>query len=288
MRALDFAEQEAAERVKQLDFPKKTMLPMSKNSEKVRKERSTMLQRWLNAALKELGKTTELCRFLGLNPEFIGITIVKEKNISEYKDLYDTTPLGRRKGLCAGQLPSKVILGIDDTGAQLFDGATRQPIAGEGYPYHLIRSWSWHQPADAAWHVVLTFGDDQKGYRLELGTQKGKEICAKMREYATLLAVNLRKESLEQQDTDVLQRKLDEMEERLRRLEAAEGAKHPSSCDVYCYFCLSGLPSLPIHMNTTPLWSVRGKRLQEAHSTCSGNPGCERGSSEAWEGLKGA
>ena len=42
-----------------------------------------------------------------------------------------------------------------------------------------------------------------------------------MREYATLLAVNLRKESLEQQDTAVLQRKLDDMESKLSRLEAA-------------------------------------------------------------------
>lgn len=48
------------------------------------------------------------------------------------------------------------------------DGQTRKPISGEGYPYHLIRSWSWHQPHDSPWHVVLTFGDDQKGYKLEV------------------------------------------------------------------------------------------------------------------------
>lgn len=60
----------------------------------------------------------------------------------------------------------------------------------------------------------------------QLGTDKGKEICAKMREYATLLAVNLRKESLEQQETVQLQRKLDDMEGKLRRLEAQE-VRHP-------------------------------------------------------------
>ena len=86
----------AAKRVEQLGFPKKTMLPMqkrpedpymsaaeiaavllwrsrasyksgwrpcrSKNSDKVRKERSSILERWLNAALEELGKTAEVMR----------------------------------------------------------------------------------------------------------------------------------------------------------------------------------------------------------------------------------
>jgi hypothetical protein len=98
----------------------------------------------------------------------------------QYTCIYETKPLGRKKGLTAFVLPPVVLLGIDDTGAQLFDGATKNAIDGEGYPYHLIRSWSWHQPKDSPWHVVLTFGDDQKGYRLELATEMGKEICARV------------------------------------------------------------------------------------------------------------
>ena len=29
--------------------------------------------------------------------------------------------------------------------------------------------------------MVLTFGDDQKGFKLQFATDEGKEICAKMR-----------------------------------------------------------------------------------------------------------
>ena len=52
---------------------------------------------------------------------------------------------GAAKGLTTVALPETVLLGIDMTGVQLFDGRTRALIDGEGYPYHLIRSWSWHQ-----------------------------------------------------------------------------------------------------------------------------------------------
>lgn len=115
---------------------------------------------------------------------------------------------------------------------------------GAGYPYHLIRSWSWHHPSDDMWSVVLTFGDDQKGFKLRLATDQGKTICGKMRgvrtllvpslcawptprfatlaEFATSLAVNLRKESLEQMDTSALQTKLAEMQARLSRAQVKD------------------------------------------------------------------
>eukprot|EP01048_Picozoa_sp_COSAG05_P013244 COSAG05_NODE_1391_length_5001_cov_6495.224194_5_plen_118_part_00 len=88
---------------------------------------------------------------------------------------------------------------------------------------------------------MLTFGDDQKGFKLRLATDEGKTICAKMRgaalkpfvsmvlfyifllaEFATNLAVNLRKESLEQMGTSALQTKLAEMQARLARAEAKD------------------------------------------------------------------
>ena len=34
-------------------------------------------------------------------------------------------------------------------------------------------------------YVVLTFGDDQKNFKLQFQTDEGKEICAKMRAFAT-------------------------------------------------------------------------------------------------------
>lgn len=177
---------------------------------------------WLNAALGIVGKAPELCTFLGLSPEFIGITIVKEKKIEAYECLYKVEPMPPAKGLTTVALPDQILLGIDMTGVQLFDAKTRALIDGEGYPYHLIRSWSWHQPAEDDWYVVLTFGEDQKGFRLQLQTDEGKDICAKMRAFATELAVNLRKESLEQMATPALQTKLTEMRARLRRAEARE------------------------------------------------------------------
>ena len=57
----------------------------------------------------------------------------------------DRCAQGAAKGLTTVALPETVLLGIDMTGVQLFDGRTRALIDGEGYPYHLIRSWSWHQ-----------------------------------------------------------------------------------------------------------------------------------------------
>ena len=110
--------------------------------------------------------------------------------------------------------------------------------------------------------VALTFGEDQKGFKLQFLTDEGKasrqalsplplihsyktadkhsplsrsfthpqlrslcgeqDICAKMRAFATELAVNLRKESLEQMATPALHTKLAEMQDRLRRAEARE------------------------------------------------------------------
>ena len=36
------------------------------------------------------------------------------------------------------------------------------------------------QPSGEDWYVVLTFGDDQKGFKLQFATDEGKEICAKV------------------------------------------------------------------------------------------------------------
>ena len=215
------------DKISSLPFPKKTLLPTSKNSAAVQAKRSVELMSWLNAALGIVGKAPELCRFLGLSPEFIGITIVKEKKIAAYECIFEVEPLppangGIAKGLTTVVLPEMVLMGIDMTGVQLFDGKTRALIDGEGYPYHLIRSWSWHQPSEDDWYVVLTFGDDQKNFKLQFQTDEGKEICAKMRAFATELAVNLRKESLEQMTTPALENKLAEMQARLRRAEARE------------------------------------------------------------------
>ena len=76
-----------------------------------------------------------------------------------------------------------------------------------------------------------------------------------MREYATLLAVNLRKESLEQQDTAVLQRKLDDMESKLSRLEAAEGECHSHSYARSSFKVERLVDTLPIL-----LWLIRDAR----------------------------
>lgn len=210
------------DKIEKLPFPKKTILPTSKNSKSVQDKRSVELMNWLNATLAIVGKAPELCSFLGLSPEFIGITIVKEKKIEAYECLYKVEPMAPAKGLTTVALPARILMGIDSTGVQLFDAKTRALIEGEGYPYHLIRSWSWHQPSDDDWYVVLTFGEDQKGFKLQFLTDEGKDICAKMRAFATELAVNLRKESLEQMATPALQTKLAEMQARLRRAEARE------------------------------------------------------------------
>ena len=47
------------------------------------------------------------------------------------------------KGLSTCDLPRKALFGCDDTGVQLFHATDgRSPIEGEGYPYHIIHSWS--------------------------------------------------------------------------------------------------------------------------------------------------
>ena len=56
-------------------------------------QRAVTLGKWLNACLAIVGKAPELCRFLGLSPEFIGITIVKEKKIEAYETLFTVEPM---------------------------------------------------------------------------------------------------------------------------------------------------------------------------------------------------
>ena len=52
------------------------------------------------------------------------------------------------KGLSTCDLPRKALFGCDDTGVQLFHATDgRSPIEGEGYPYHIIHSWSRYEPA---------------------------------------------------------------------------------------------------------------------------------------------
>ena len=59
-------------------------------------QRAVTLGKWLNACLAIVGKAPELCRFLGLSPEFIGITIVKEKKIEAYETLFTVEPMVSR------------------------------------------------------------------------------------------------------------------------------------------------------------------------------------------------
>eukprot|EP01048_Picozoa_sp_COSAG05_P013243 COSAG05_NODE_1391_length_5001_cov_6495.224194_4_plen_375_part_00 len=136
-----------------LPFAKKTLGGIGKNSKSVRDKRCQVLGQWLNATLSIVGKPPELCRFLGLSPEFIGITIVKEKTISAYSCLFEVQPMGVGKGLTTVRshflasycfadralrshdqvvLPGKILLGIDTTGVQLFNAVTREAIDGEG------------------------------------------------------------------------------------------------------------------------------------------------------------
>jgi len=82
-----------------LPFAKKTLGGIGKNSKSVRDKRCQILGQWLNATLSIVGKPQELCRFLGLSPEFIGITIVKEKTISAYSCIFEVQPMGAGKGL---------------------------------------------------------------------------------------------------------------------------------------------------------------------------------------------
>jgi hypothetical protein len=84
-----------------LPFSKKTLGGLGKNSKSVRDKRCHVLGQWLNAALSIVGKSPELCRFLGLSPEFVGITIVKEKAFEAYKCIYEVSPMGAGKGLTA-------------------------------------------------------------------------------------------------------------------------------------------------------------------------------------------
>lgn len=77
-----------AEKMEKLPFPWKTDMKvvfMGKNSEAVRTSRIVELSAWLNAALAILGKRPQLCKFLGISAEYIGVTIVAAKPASAYE-----------------------------------------------------------------------------------------------------------------------------------------------------------------------------------------------------------
>ena len=98
------------------------------------------------------------------------------------------------KGLSTCDLPRKALFGCDDTGVQLFHATDgRSPIEGEGYPYHIIHSWSRYESAGGRPSIALEFGQDQGKFELHFETPQGQEICSAMRQYATELATTLRR-----------------------------------------------------------------------------------------------
>ena len=187
-----------AEKMERLPFPYKTdmkVMIMGKNSEAVRTKRIVELAAWLNAALAILGKRPQLCKFLGISSEYIGVTIVASKPASEYEahgHLYEVVPSVRpsarapgvvAKGLSTVDLPRKCLYGCDDTGVQLFHATgSREPIDGEGYPYHIIHSWSRYEPQGGKPSIALEFGQDQGKFELHFETDRGSEICSSMRQ----------------------------------------------------------------------------------------------------------
>ncbi len=187
-----------AEKMERLPFPWKTdmkVVLMGKNSEAVRTARIVELGAWLNAALAILGKRPQLCKFLGISAEYIGVTIVASKPASDYEahgHLYEVAPSVRPskrapgvvpKGLSTIELPRKVLYGCDDTGVQLFHATgSREPIEGEGYPYHIIHSWSRYEPKGGKPSIALEFGQDQGKFELHFETDRGQEICSSMRQ----------------------------------------------------------------------------------------------------------
>eukprot|EP01043_Picozoa_sp_COSAG02_P052823 COSAG02_NODE_5750_length_4068_cov_1.970522_2_plen_536_part_00 len=187
-----------AEKMERLPFPYKTdmkVVLMGKNSEAVRTSRIVELSAWLNAALAILGKRPQLCKFLGISAEYIGVTIVASKPASDYEahgHLFEVAPSVRPsarapgvvpKGLSTIELPRKVLYGCDDTGVQLFHATgSREPIDGEGYPYHIIHSWSRYEPKGGKPSIALEFGQDQGKFELHFETDRGQEICSSMRQ----------------------------------------------------------------------------------------------------------
>lgn len=172
------AEGMAAEagKMERLPYPPKTdvkVMIMGKNSESVKTQRIVELSAWLNAALAILGKRPQLCKFLGISAEYIGVTIVATKDATQYEahgHLYEVTPSVRpsarapgvvAKGLSTVDLPRKCLYGCDDTGVQLFHATgDREAIDGEGYPYHIIHSWSRYEPQGGKPSIALEFGQD--------------------------------------------------------------------------------------------------------------------------------
>jgi hypothetical protein len=119
------------QKIYNLPFPRKLdmgVMMMGKNSKPVRDKRIAMLAAWLNASLAILGKQQNLCRFLGVSAEYIGVTIVGSKTAESYSahgHLFEVMPLGRKKGLSAIELPARLLFGCDETGVQLFNAQVR-------------------------------------------------------------------------------------------------------------------------------------------------------------------
>lgn len=216
-----------AGKMERLPFPQKTdikVMIMGKNSETVKTQRIVELSAWLNAALAILGKRPQLCKFLGISAEYIGVTIVAFKEASQYEahgHLYEVTPSVRpsaraagvvAKGLSTIDLPRKCLYGCDDTGVQLFHATgDREAIDGEGYPYHIIHSWSRYEPQGGKPSIALEFGQDQGKFELHFETEKGQDICSAMRQYATELATKLRRGGFEAHPTSDLEKRKDSL-----------------------------------------------------------------------------
>ena len=95
-------------------------------------QRAVTLGKWLNACLAIVGKAPELCRFLGLSPEFIGITIVKEKKIEAYETLFTVEPMVSRPPAPPIDLPCFCLLlprlGFRSVHDEIFVLALRTPL----------------------------------------------------------------------------------------------------------------------------------------------------------------
>ena len=218
-RSAEAPEREKSGKIERLPFPKKVdvgVMMMGKNSLSVRTKRIDTLSQWLNGALSICGNRTSLCKFLGVSPEYFGVTIVQQKAAADYEahgHLYEVHPIGKAKGLSSVELPMQVLFGCDETGVQLFEtGGDRAAIAGEGYPYHIIHSWSRSQPPNAKPSISLEFGADQNRFNLQLQTHQGGEICAAMRTFATALATTLRRGGMERRPTSELKAKRAQLE----------------------------------------------------------------------------
>lgn len=55
-----------------------------------------------------------------------------------------------------------------------------------------------YEPEGGEPSIALEFGQDQNKFELNLGTKRGKDICASMRAFATELATTLRRSGFEE------------------------------------------------------------------------------------------